>query len=203
MSVAGILLAAGMGRRFDPSGARNKLLAAVGDDMPVAVASARAMLAVLGTVVAVVPSADGPVAAALRAAGCRIAVCEDAGQGMAASLVAGVSQCASAPGWIIGLADMPFVAPATIVALVQALGEGAGIAAPVHRGQRGNPVAFSSQYLPQLLALQGDQGARAIVRANVVTELHLDDPGVLLDIDTPSDLDKTVTLPMGGPSETS
>lgn len=203
MNVAGILLAAGMGRRFDPSGARNKLLETVHGELPVAVASARAMLASLDSVVAVVPSGAGPVAAALRAAGCEIVVCEDAALGMAASLVAGVRHCRSASGWIIALADMPHVSPATIAALHRALGAGAGIAVPVHGGRRGNPVGFAGQYLPELLALQGDQGARAIVRANVVTELHLDDPGVLLDIDTPSDLHKTVTLSMGGPSETS
>jgi molybdenum cofactor cytidylyltransferase len=70
--------------------------------------------------------------------------------------------------------------------------EGADIAVPVHRtahGQeRGNPVAFSRRHLPQLLALTGDRGARGIVRDNIVNEVAVDDPGILLDIDTPPDL---------------
>ncbi len=162
------------------------------------------MLAALPRVIAVVPRDDGGVAEALRSAGCEVVVCMDASLGMAASLVQGVRH--SLPGadaWIIALADMPHVAPATIAAVRDALAAGAGIAAPLHQGRRGNPVGFGAAYLQALLALQGDQGARAIVGASVVTELQVDDPGIFHDIDTPSDLDKTVTLPMGGPSETS
>lgn len=204
MKTAGILLAGGRGLRFDPSGARNKLLEPIAGGVPVAVASAQALLAALPRVIAVVPPDDGGLADALRAAGCEVIVCMAAASGMAATLVCGLRHSLpAADSWIIALADMPHVAPSTIAALRDALAAGAGIAAPVHGGRRGNPVAFGGQYLQALLALEGDQGARAIVRANVVTELQLDDPGIFHDIDTPSDLDKTVTLPVGGPSETS
>lgn len=53
MTPVGILLAAGRGRRFDPSGTRNKLLQPLPNGEPVAVASARALLAVLPKVIAV------------------------------------------------------------------------------------------------------------------------------------------------------
>ena len=86
MTTTGILLAAGRGRRFDSSGARNKLLETVAG-IPVAVASAQAMLAVLPRVIAVVAPLDGGVADALRAAGCEVVICADADTGMAASLV--------------------------------------------------------------------------------------------------------------------
>ena len=188
MTTAGILLAAGRGRRFDSSGERNKLLETVAG-IPVAVASARAMLAVLPQVIAVVAPLDGGVAEALRAAGCEVVVCADADAGMAASLVHAVRH--SLPGasaWLIALADMPFVAPSTIGALCAALDAGADIAAPVLGGRRGNPVAFSAVYLPELLALAGDQGARSIVRANRVIDVAVDDPGIFRDVDTPSDL---------------
>ncbi|MNY74038.1 MobA-like NTP transferase domain protein [compost metagenome] len=62
------------------------------------------------------------------------------------------------------------------------------IAAPMYRGRRGNPVGFSRHYLPQLLALEGDQGARGILKHSAVTELEVDDSGILQDIDTPADL---------------
>jgi molybdenum cofactor cytidylyltransferase len=49
-------------------------------------------------------------------------------------------------------------------------------------------VASSARHLPALLELHGDRGARAIVRANPVCEVDVDDPGILLDIDSASDL---------------
>jgi len=197
MNPIGLLLAAGRGQRFDPTGQRNKLLAPLPGGDLVVVASARAMLAVLPRVIAVVP-AEGAVAAALRAAGCEVTLCPDAASGMAASLVHGLRLAQQADGWIIALGDMPFVAPPTIAALRAALADGAGIAAPLHAGRRGNPVAFGAVYLPQLLALRGDQGARALLAAEPVTAVAVDDPGVLHDIDTASDLNKNGTLPVGG-----
>lgn len=203
MTAAGILLAGGRGRRFDPSGARNKLLETLPGGLPVAVASARAMLAALPRVIAVVPPDAFALAGVLRAEGCDVVVCADAGSGMAASLVCGVRHSLPAGGWIVALADMPHVKPSTIIALRAALDAGASIAAPVHGGRRGNPVGFGAPYLQALLALHGDQGARAIVHTGVVTALQVDDPGIFHDIDTPSDLDKNVTLPKGGTSGTS
>jgi molybdenum cofactor cytidylyltransferase len=139
---------------------------------------------------------DTRVAALLREAGCEVTVCLEAYSGMAASLVHGLQQTLpAAPGWIIALGDMPLVRVSTIRALGDALDGGAGIAVPVCEGRRGNPVAFAASYLPALLALEGDQGARAIVRTSDATEVHVDDHGILDDIDTPSDLPKDGTLP--------
>ena len=192
MNVVGILLAAGKGRRFDPSGASNKLLAPLASDELVAVASARAMLAVLARVIAVVPNIDGDVARLLREAGCEVTACMGVDTGMAASLVHGLRHSLPvADGWIIALADMPYVAPTTIAALRAAIAAGAAIAAPLHRGRRGNPVAFGVAHVEQLLALQGDHGARALLTAHTVTEVEVDDAGVLHDIDTPADLGKS------------
>jgi molybdenum cofactor cytidylyltransferase len=191
MNVVGILLAAGRGRRFDPSGASNKLLETTRGGEAVAVASALGMLAVLPKVIAVVPSGDGTLAALLRAAGCEVTVCADAERGMAASLVHGLHHSLpSAQAWIIGLADMPYVDTATIAALRGALAQGAAIAAPVTDGRRGNPVAFSVAHLAELLALQGDQGARALLSAHFVTEVEVHDPGIFHDIDTLADLQR-------------
>ncbi|HWJ95502.1 MAG TPA: NTP transferase domain-containing protein, partial [Telluria sp.] len=89
---------------------------------------------------------------------------------------------------VVALGDMPFVAPATISALADALSGGAGIAAPVADARRGNPVGFGPQHLDALLALEGDQGARGIVKGHPVTEVAVDDPGIHRDVDTPDDL---------------
>lgn len=196
MDPVGILLAAGRGRRFDPTGIYNKLLLPLPGGEPVVAASARALLAALPRVVAVVRPDEDRVADLLRGLGCEVTICVDADTGMAASLVQAV-RCSlpQASGWVVALGDMPHVQPATIAALAAALAGGAGIAAPVCGGRRGNPVAFSSAYLTDLLALHGDQGARAVVKANQVTEVEVPDPGIFHDIDTASDLKKPGTLP--------
>ncbi|QGZ41064.1 molybdenum cofactor cytidylyltransferase [Pseudoduganella flava] len=186
--IVGILLAAGRGRRFDPLGQRNKLLQPVDGGEAVVAASARHLLAALPHVVAVVRPDDDAVAAQLAALGCNVTVCGAADSGMAASLVHGLRQAPDAQGWLVALGDMPRVRPATIAALALAVEQGADIAVPVYQEQRGNPVAFGRRHLPQLLALTGDQGARGIVRNQTVNEVAVDDPGILLDVDTPLDL---------------
>ena len=216
--IVGILLAAGRGSRFDPSGARNKLLqvlpAASGGATPAGTAgpqrrtaaqagnhagpgapprsvvatSAANLLHVLPRVIAVVRPGAEAVAGELEHMGCDVITCDNADTGMAASLVCALGRAADAQGWIVALGDMPRVRPHTLHSLKYALEQGAGIAAPMYRGQRGNPVGFSRRYLPQLLALQGDQGARGILRQYPVHEVEVDDAGILQDIDTPADL---------------
>ncbi|QNA87785.1 nucleotidyltransferase family protein [Massilia sp. Dwa41.01b] len=189
MNPVGILLAAGRGRRFDPLGRQNKLLQALPGGDAVVVASARHLLAVLPRVVAVVPPEDGGVGEALRALGVEVTVCPDADSGMAASLVHAIRHSLpQADAWLVALGDMPHVAPATLRALLEALAAGAQIAAPTYRGQRGNPVAFGQGHLPALLALEGDAGARGLLRSCPVREVAVCDPGILRDIDTPADL---------------
>ncbi|SFD81530.1 nucleotidyltransferase family protein [Massilia yuzhufengensis] len=188
MGLAGILLAAGRGRRFDPEGVRNKLLQRLPGGELVVAASARRLLACTGRVVAVVPPDDGGVADILRALGCEVTMCMAADTGMGASLVHAVRHALPADGWLVALGDMPFVRDATLAALRDAVLGGAGIAVPLHGGQRGNPVAFGSRHLDGLLALGGDQGARRLLREHPVTEVLVDDPGILRDIDLASDL---------------
>jgi molybdenum cofactor cytidylyltransferase len=195
--VTGILLAAGRGRRFDPLGRRNKLLQPLpgpGGD-PVVAASARKLLSLFDTVVAVVPPDDGGVGALLSGLGCDVVVCPDADTGMAASLVHALRHSlghslpnAQPAAWLVALGDMPHVAPATLAALADALAAGADIAAPVMDGRRGNPVGFGRVHLAALLALEGDQGARRLLQTCPVTEVPVEDPGIFRDIDTPADL---------------
>ena len=186
----GILLAAGRGRRFDPAGQQKKLLQVLPDSGELVVAaSARALTQVLGRVVAVVRPDDDDVAAVLRAAGCQVVVCADADAGMAHSLGAALTaSLPDAPSWIVALGDMPWVAPATIAALADALQGGATIAAPVFDGRRGNPVGFTGSLLPELLALRGDEGARSLFQRHAFTAVDVLDAGVLRDVDLPADL---------------
>ncbi|MDB5917094.1 MAG: molybdopterin-guanine dinucleotide biosynthesis protein MobA [Massilia sp.] len=212
MNPVGILLAAGRGRRFDPTGARNKLLAplAGAGGEPVAAASARTLLAVLPKVIAVVRPGDDGVASALRALGCDVTVCPEADQGMGASLAHGVGHSvrhfahnspAAPQSWLIALGDMPHLQQSTIEALAIAVAGGAIIAAPVLGGKRGNPVAFGAVCLPHLLALGGDEGARRLLKLYPVTEVVVDDPGIFQDVDSPADLNQRSSdkLPRGRP----
>ena len=183
-----ILLAAGNGSRFDPLGIRNKLLQTLPDGCAVAVASAASLLAAMPQVLAVVRPDAHQLSAELQAIGCEVTTCIYAADGMGASLAHAVQQSMNATGWIVALADMPYLKPSTISALLDALRAGADIAAPMHDGRRGNPVAFSRAHLPDLLRLTGDAGARSLLQYYPVQLVEVDDPGIHLDIDRPQDL---------------
>ena len=184
----GILLAAGSGVRFDPSGTADKLCQSLPEGHSVAGAAAVNLLAAVGRVVAVVRAGAPVLAGELARLGCNVAVCDDAADGMASSLVHALSLTRDASGWVIALADMPRVQPATITALIDAVCAGAHIAAPSYHGLRGNPVAFGPAHLPHMLRLTGDEGARRLLQTYFVTEIMVEDPGVRLDIDTVADL---------------
>lgn len=188
MHPVGILLCAGRGARFDPTGATSKLLAALPGGETVGGASARHLRTILPNVIAVVRPGDDALAAAMRSAGCDVLVCPDAQLGMAASLKCAVRSRPAPFGWIVALGDMPYVLPSTVQALWDALADGASIAAPAFGGRRGNPVGFAPEHRAALLALEGDQGARGLLAAHPVTLVAVDDPGILRDIDEPGDL---------------
>jgi molybdenum cofactor cytidylyltransferase len=195
-SIVGLLLAAGVGTRFDPSGVRLKLLepapAGAHAGRPLAVAAALNLKAAVDEVVAVVrPADDEPQRAlhtALVDAGCRLVVCERAREGMGASLACGVRAASDAAGWLIALADMPAIAPATISAVAQALRAGHAAAAPFVGDRRGHPVGFSRACFVELARLTGDAGARNVLAAHPPFRVAVADPGALLDIDSPTDL---------------
>lgn len=184
----GLLLAAGRGTRFDPLGQQNKLLAPLADGTPVARAAAHTMLTVLPRVIAVVRPGAETLAHLLNETGCEVVFAIDAERGMGASLAAGVHASADADGWVVALADMPWILPATVEAVARKLGEGAPIVTPVYEGRRGHPVGFGAVHGGALAALDGDTGARALLASPGLTTIAVDDPGVLADIDTPEDL---------------
>ena len=194
-SQIGILLAGGRGSRFDPSGAQNKLLARLtrGPNAGEAVAfvAARRLCAVLSRVIAVVrPQGAGAdeLSHVLARAGCEVLVSPDAARGMGARLAAGVRHGGPAAGWVIALADMPELQAATIRAVSAALVAPDSIAAACYAGQRGHPVGFAAAHRNALLRLDGDRGARSLFEAHPVALIDTQDPGVLLDIDTPDAL---------------
>ena len=184
MSVIGLLLAAGSASRFGSDKLRHKLPHGV----PIAVQSARHLRAEAARVIAVVRSSD--LAALLSDEGCEAVVFENASEGMGASLACAARAAGRADGYLVALADMPFIRRASIAAVRAALEAGAPLAAPYFRGRRGHPVGISGAFFDSLLDLQGDEGAKRLLRENDsrLVKVPVGDPGVLRDIDTPSDL---------------
>lgn len=184
--IVGVLLAAGAGTRFGGA----KLLHELADGTPIAVAAAASLLPACDRVIAVVRPGHDELAKLLAQAGCQIMVCDTAEQGMGHSLAAGVQASADASAWLVALADMPFIAPATHQAVADCLRSGASLAASQFLGKRGHPVGFSAAWRLPLMALTGDQGARALLGAHSqdVTPCAVDDAGVLRDIDRLEDL---------------
>ncbi len=189
--IRGILLAAGSSKRFGS----NKLLQALPAGsphagVPIALAAARNFIEALPESIAVLRPRAQKLGQILRDAGCNTVVCKNAGEGMGTSLAAGVRAASEADGWVVALADMPFLRPETIRVIAKAISDGAAIAAPAYRGERGHPVGFARRFFEELTALHGDEGARELLarHRDLIKLYEVDDAGVLRDIDKPSDL---------------
>ena len=126
---------------------------------------------------------------------------EDAGHpGMGDSIAAAVRATAGAGGWLVLPGDLPLVRPQTLRTMAAALRYGA-VAVPVFQGERGHPVAFAAQCLPELLALAGEQGAASVVRGQAqqggLRLVEVDDEGTVTDIDTVQDLERAERILAG------
>lgn len=192
MKLVGLLLAAGSASRFGS----DKLLHPLPHGVPMAAQAARNLRAELARVVAVLRPGAEEIGRLLAEEGCETVFCAGAAEGMGASLACGVRAAADADGWLVALADMPFVRPSTIAAVRDALAAGAPIAAPYYRARRGHPVGFSARFRALLERCAGDEGARAILAAHEdrIVKVAVGDPGVLRDIDRPSDLAPPATV---------
>lgn len=188
--MVGLLLAAGFSRRF---GTLNKLHHRLAEGDTVAARAARTLITALPRAVAVVREDDTLLAQTMTALGYRVALCDATQQTMSDSLKLGVLTAQTSfpeiKGLVIALADMPFIQAATIQSIAQALSQ-TQIVQPEYQGQPGHPVGFSHAFIPALMTITGDQGARQVVRAHQaeVQRLVCQDAGILRDIDTPADL---------------
>jgi molybdenum cofactor cytidylyltransferase len=193
--IAGILLAAGAGSRFG-SGANSgggKLLHPL-DGVAIGVRAARHMQSAGLAVTAVVRPGSDELVRLLQNEGVTVTVCAQAADGMGASLAHGIAQTPlhthDAAGWVVALADMPRIQPATIRQVASAIAQGALIAAPSYRGERGHPVGFSAALRDELLGCHGDEGARAVIRRHhaEIRLIATGDSGVIFDIDRKEDI---------------
>ena len=193
MNVVAILLAAGSATRFGS----DKLLHPLPHDVPIAIQAARHLKAVFGEDVLVVIRPEAQALSALfRSEGCKVVVCENAAEGMGASLACAVRAAAGAEGFVVALADMPFIRASTIAAVRDALAAGALLAAPYFRARRGHPVGIAGKLRAELEAMKGDEGARKLLegKSDKLIKIPVGDPGVIRDIDTPGDLAQPIVV---------
>lgn len=185
-AVVGLLLAAGASTRFGA----DKLAHPLPHGVAVAVQAARHLKAEVARVLAVVRPGSDDTARALADEGCEVVVCEDAAEGMGASLACGARAAGAVDGYLVALADMPFVRPSTIAALRDALAGGAVLVAPYFHARRGHPVGIAGRFRAELEVLSGDEGARKLLAAHAaeLVKVPVGDPGVIRDIDTPADV---------------
>lgn len=183
--ICGIVLAAGSSSRM---GRPKQLLDWNGRPLVRVVAEA-ALAATLDEVIVVTGSAATEVTHALHDLRLQIVHNPGFAGGLSSSLRVGVSALPpDAAAALVLLGDQPFVTVAIIEALTTAWRAcHAPIVAPVYNGVRGNPVLFDRAVFNELLAVTGDQGARAVVARDPVRVrcVAFDDDRPLLDIDTP------------------
>jgi molybdenum cofactor cytidylyltransferase len=126
---------------------------------------------------------------AVRASGLPFYV-EDAGHpGIGDSIAAAVRATRDAHGWLILLADLPFIQPATLLAVAQAL-QSADHVIPTFNGQRGHPVGVSTRHITELLNCKGNKGFAQVNADDSAIKLVVNDRGCVADIDTVEDLEK-------------
>ena len=186
MRIVGLLLAAGSATRFGSDKLAHRLLHGV----PIAAQSARHLRSGVDHVVAVVKPGVPSLENLLKAEHCETVVCENAADGMGASLACAARAAGEADGYLVALADMPFVRPTSVAAVRAALASGAALCAPYFRARRGHPVGIGGAFFEDLLRLEGDEGARKLLAQNekLLKKIAVGDPGVVRDIDRPEDL---------------
>ena len=185
-----IVLAAGKGSRF--IGTEHKLAQSLGN-LTVLGCTLRHAIASHLQVVVVTTEALAEVACRSVAARDVIVLPEvgapgQSGLGMGYSISAGVSARPNASGWLILPGDMPQVQPVTLQAVARQLAHHAVVYAQ-YKGRRGHPVGFSAEVSSELVSLSGDAGAHRLIARYPALGLEVDDPGVLVDVDTLADLD--------------
>jgi molybdenum cofactor cytidylyltransferase len=197
--IAGIVLAAGASSRMGRPKAALPLGAA-----PATVLS-RGVGALLAAgvprVVVVTGAHPEAVQHALVAPDSRVSVVDNPGwrDGQLSSLLRGLD-AVDRPGLeavLMTLVDVPLVASATIVGLIDTWRETrAPIVRPARGDTHGHPVLFDRRLFPELRAADPARGAKTVVRAhaNEIVNVAVDDEGAFMDLDTPQDFERALAL---------
>ncbi|GAB6058763.1 nucleotidyltransferase family protein [Desulfonatronum parangueonense] len=191
IKIAGIVLAAGAGRRMGGEEGTKLLLPFRGN--PLLAHVVRKALAVCDPVLAVVGSNARQITTVLNGIDVRLRIvhAKDWHEGQSRSLRTGLAALESdIAGALVFLGDQPLVRHDTLKALTAMFRtHPESFIAPCHNGKRGNPVCIPQLWFSRVMDLQGDTGARLLLehpeaRLRLV---EVDDPGVLQDVDTVAD----------------
>jgi molybdenum cofactor cytidylyltransferase len=188
--IAAIVLAAGRSTRM---GGPNKLLAEIAGRPLVRIAAEEALASRAKPVIVVTGHQRADVERALAGLSVRLVHNPDFAQGLGTSLKAGIAAVpADVDGAIICLGDMPQVDATLIDRLIAAFDpdRGALVVTPTFEGSRGNPVLWSRRFFPDLMAVEGDIGARHLISryGEAVIEVPVEGKAALVDVDTPEAL---------------
>jgi molybdenum cofactor cytidylyltransferase len=186
-NIAAVVLAAGRSTRM---GAVNKMLAEIGGKPLVRIAAEQAIASRAKPVIVTTGHERERVEAALAGLPVRLVHNPAYADGLGTSLQAGIAAVpAEADGAIICLGDMPQVDHRLIDTLIAAFDpeRGALVVVPSIDGRRGNPVLWSRRFFGDLMAIEGDIGARHLIGsyAEAVVEVPVQGEAALTDVDTP------------------
>lgn len=187
----GILLAAGFGRRFQSKteSQPDKLLTSLpNDDKPILWHSANALITALPNSIAVVQPHQTARIKILQALGFSIIESKRAEHGMGSAIADAISASENANGWIIALADMPWVTADLIHKISVHLINSTSIVAPRFNDKRGQPVAFGAAWREQLRHLEGDVGARELLKTASINWIDWHEDSIHRDVDTINDV---------------
>ena len=191
--IAAIILAAGEAKRFRQSPSETKLTVELECKPLIRHVAEAALSSVAQPVLLVTGHAHEQVLRALDGLSLERIHNRDPGAGLAASLRLAVGALPNtARGAVILLGDMPRIAPSLINRLIGAFDKAPvepPAVVPIHRGRRGNPALIGRSLFAQIMTLEGDKGAAALIgsRAGVV-EMPVDDRAIEIDVDTCEDL---------------
>ena len=181
MTVGGLVLAAGEGRRF---GGTKQLATFRG--RPLLEHALEAMAAVTPRVVVLGHEAE-KIRRGVNMHGASVVVCDDWDEGQAASLRTGLAALAQCDAVVVVLGDQPGITADAIQAVASAAGDEDAVRA-VYDGRPGHPVLLRHALLERAGELHGDVGFRDLLEGATVRELELGGLADPADIDTREEL---------------
>lgn len=190
--ISGIILAAGFSKRMGS----NKLMLPIGGVPVIERILAAADRSNLEEVILVCASDE--VASIGRRYGAKIVnnPAPELGQSQSVRLGA-ENSCPAAEGFMFLVGDQPFITDSIINRLIESFSKGNFRAAvPLYKGNRGNPVLFSSLLREKLLSLSGDAGGRKLLEGleGQIVTVEFDNDTIGLDIDTRSEYEAALKL---------
>ena len=190
--ISAVILAAGESRRM---GKQNKLLLPLGGEALLVKLVKSVCASDVGQVLVVIGHEAEKIRGELNNFPLSFVYNPNFSEGMTTSIKFGVKKVSpDSDGFLICLADMPFINTSEINKLINAYVQNRKkekrlIVVPVFQGQRGNPVLFSSEFLNDILEHKKESGCKEIIMNNSesVKEIEMDDDNMLLDVDTLDD----------------